>query len=334
VIRSLAWFSLAVQPVFWSGLPGRDVGLPLLGASLVALGVAVALVLPRRPASATAAGLFAASGIAFAVASLDYKWLGLAATALLLLTPYAISRALWPSPVAAAALAGGNVGFWLAAGTWTLLLLGDDGTRDVVRPLGFLVVHEWVAMVVVGLLHETRRPREPGPLIPVRPKDFLATEWTGEGELVLRPLFLGRSFGQRFAARRSLAWADDRVWRVDDEARFARGHVERRQMWCEFVADDHVRLTAGDLPDGADVWVEEGGFRIAPFRVAFQLGPVPWLGECRDRSRVLADGTFVNEFDAYTLGLPIPVARLTFRMRPVESTAAAGAKDLAPATSV
>ncbi len=40
--------------------------------------------------------------------------------------------------------------------------------------------------------------------------------------------------------------------------------------------------------------------------------------ECRDRSRLLPDGTLVNEMDAYTVGLPIPVARLTFRVRPVD----------------
>jgi hypothetical protein len=320
------------------------VGLALLGGSLVALAIALVAVLPRRPASIVAAALFAAAGAvlvasgpvqlecsmtlepcrdAFYAGALDgehtaHLWLSLAATVFLVATPYAISRALWPSPVAAAALAGANIGFWLAVAIWAATSLPDSGAPGLVQRAGLLVLHAWVVIVAAGVLHATRRPPTPGPLIQVRPRDFLAREWVGEGELVLRPLVLGRFFAQRFRARRRATWIDERTWRFDDEATFDGGHVQRRHMWCEFVADDRVRLTAGDLPDGAEVMVEEDGFRIVPFRFAFPLGPLPWLGRCRDRSRVLPDGTFVNELDAYAAALPIPIARLTFRVRPAD----------------
>jgi hypothetical protein len=77
-----------------------------------------------------------------------------------------------------------------------------------------------------------------------------------------------------------------------------------------------VRLTADDLPDGADVQLEEGGFRLPDFRMAWPIGPLPVLLRCVDRSYVEPDGTFVNRIDVCTLGPRIPLARVTFRMRP------------------
>jgi hypothetical protein len=78
-----------------------------------------------------------------------------------------------------------------------------------------------------------------------------------------------------------------------------------------------VRLTAGDLPDGADVWLEEDGYRMTPCRMAFPLGPVPVLIRVHDLSHVEPDGTLVNTFDARDVVFGLPIARLTFRVRPV-----------------
>jgi hypothetical protein len=105
------------------------------------------------------------------------------------------------------------------------------------------------------------------------------------------------------------------VWRIDDEAYFGDGRFERRSMYCEFVSDDHVRLTANDLVDGADVWLEPEGFRLSEWRMAWPIGPFPLIVRCADRSYFEPDGTFVNVIDIYSLGLRVPVARVTFRMR-------------------
>jgi hypothetical protein len=106
------------------------------------------------------------------------------------------------------------------------------------------------------------------------------------------------------------------MFRIDDQVDFGRGRVERRSMLCEFVSDDHVRLTADDLVDGADVWIEDDGWRVSDFRLAWPIGPLPLIVRCADRSHLAADGTFVNSFEIYPLGLRIPAARVTFRMRP------------------
>jgi hypothetical protein len=206
--------------------------------------------------------------------------------------------------------------------------------QGLVQRAGLGLMHLWFLIVCVGILYATRGPARRSDLIPVRPRDFLARSWSGHGQVVLRPLAIGRFFPQRLDARRTATWLSDRVWRFEDEARFGESRVERRQMYCEFVSDDHVRVTAGDLPDGVDVWLEEGGYRVADFRIAYSIGPLPFLVRCHERSRVESDGTLVNEFDVFTIGIPIPLARVTFRVKPVEeqpSPAGGEARALEPA---
>jgi hypothetical protein len=317
-------------------------GIALLGLSLVALAAALGLTLPRR--RALAAALFAGTGVALVVAALlrldcaasidavcriqwtegDLSWqhyghdiAGLTSQLLLLLTPFALARALWPGTAAATALVAGAAGLVIAAASFALFFV-DGVAGGLVQRADLVVLHVWVAIVAIGVLHATRAPPRLGELIRVRPRDFLASAWTGSGELVLRPFFLGRPFAQRFEARRRSTWISDRVWRIDDEAHFGGGRVEHRHMFCEFTADDRVHLTAGDLPDGVEVALEADGFRFTPFRMAYPIGPLPLMVRLVDRSRVEPDGTFVNSFDIQTVGIHVPVARVTFRVRPVD----------------
>jgi hypothetical protein len=317
----------------------ETIGIAAFGVSLVALGAALAGALPRRRALAAAA--FAAAGVAALLAAvfpLDcattisheckrlqdagalswqhyaHLWTGLVTTAFIVLTPFALARALWPGTTAAVLLAIGTSGVAIGA----LSTFGHDapGAADgLIQRLGLLVVLAWVAIVGAWVLWATRGAPRTSALIPMRPREFLARSWSGEGALVLRPFFLGRLLAQRVEARRESTWISDSVWRIDDEAYFGDGRFERRHMFCEFVSDSHVRLTGNDLVDGADVWLEPEGFRLSEWRMAWPVGPIPLIVRCSDRSYFEQDGTFVNVIDIYTLVLRVPVARVTFRMR-------------------
>jgi Protein of unknown function (DUF998) len=385
--RTLAWAALAGQAIFiasWivggalepgyshlregvSALGAKDAahpwianaGIVVLGLSIVALGLAVARVLPRRPARKVAGLLFAGAGVAIALGGVfrmdcslavqscedawragrlswqtdGHLWTGLVGQTLFVLTPYALARALWPGPAALAALSSGSFG--VAFGVASFFAEGHDPTAGLVQRVGLAVLHLWVLIVAVGVLYATRRPARPGRLVPVRPREFFAQAWSGEGELMLRPFFIGRFFAQRFSARREATWLSETAFRFDDEASFGAGRSQRRRLYCEFVTEDHVRVTAGDMPDGADAWFEEDGYRVTPFRMAFPIGPVPVYIRVHDVSYVEPDGTFANIFEARDLVFGIPIARLTFRVRPVDSEAtgssAAGRSSGSPA---
>lgn len=315
-------------------------GMAALGVSLCALGAALATVLPRRAALPVA--LFAGAGLAVLVAAavrLDcsfadhhcralwhagrlswhqdvHLWASLATDALLLATPFALARALWPGTPAAATLAAGSSGLTLAGASIVAYAI-PGAAGGLVERADLAVLHLWVLAVGVAVLYATRPAPRVSDLIPMRPRDFLAQTWTGDGELVLWPFALGRLFAQRVEARRETTWIDDRLFRIDDEAHFGGGRFERRTTFCEFVDDDHVRLTADDLLDGADVWLEPDGFRIAEFRMAWPVGPLPLIVRVVDRSYFEPGGTFVNTMDVLSLGPRIPLARVTFRMRPL-----------------
>ena len=333
-----------------SALAGRSAAHPwivmtgdvLLGLSVVAIAVALGRVLPRRRGLPVA--LFAGAGVMFvllaflrvdcdptaahcqalqdagALSTPHYLhlWSNLAAELLLLATPFALAYALWPGTAAANGLAVGGIGLVVAAATvvtWSI-----PGAADGLAQRADLgVLHLWLFLIGGGILWATRTGPRTSPLIPMRPREFLSRSWTGEGELVLRPFFLGRLFRQRVEARRQSAWISETVWRIDDEAYFGGGRFERRSMYCEFVSDDHVRLTADDLIDGADVWLEPDGFRLSEWRMAWPIGPLPLIVRCVDRSHFEPDGTFVNTIDVYSLGPRIPLARVTFRMRSSET---------------
>ena len=318
----------------------------LFGLSFVALGVALRSVLPRRTASTVAIAMFAIAGIgmvasAFLTVDCDlskdhcsdlldagrlsfhndaHLWLSLIVPFFLLATPFALARALWPGPVAALLLAAGVEGVAIGALSW--LLFGVGVPDGLTQRVGLFLLHAWVLLVAGGTLYALRRRPEPGKLVPLRPRDFFAQSWRGEGELLLWPYSLWRRAGNRFEAERRATWVSDRVWRIDDVSRFADGREQSRLTFAELVDDDRVRLTAGDLPDGAEVVIEEDGYRMIPFRMDFPIGPLKIPMRVHDISHVEPDGTLANTFEARSLVAGLPIARLIFRVRPQPQPAA------------
>jgi hypothetical protein len=213
----------------------------------------------------------------------------------------------------------------IAIGVGTFFLYGNDSAGDgLLQRFEFAVMHLWVLIVAAGILHALPRPRAPGQLVRLRPRDFFAAEWSGDGTLVARPFFLGRRLAQPFEARRTSTWISDRLWRIDDEARFAPDRAQRRRMYCEFLSEDRIEITAGDLPEGAVVHIEEDGYRVTPFRMDFPIGPVTIPIRVHDVSRVEPDGTLLNIFEARALVSGLRLARVTFRVRPVVKPSADG----------
>jgi hypothetical membrane protein len=317
-----------------------DAGIAVFGASFIALGVALRRALPRRRAAVVACGLFAVAGLGILASGFlqmdcpisvnahcralsdagalswhhyGHLWTSFGARLLLVATPFAIAAALWPAPSGVAALSSGLTGLVIG----TLSAFGaSPGSDGLAQRASLGVLHLWVLIVAAGILHITRGPRPVSPLIPLRPREFMAASWSGEGELTPWPYFLGRRLARTCTAHREAVWISDRVWRFDDRFGFPDGRVMRRQTYCEFVGDDRVHLTAGDLPEGGRAWLEEGGYRLERVRMAFPLGPISISVLVDEHSYLAPDGTFVNAFEARSRVLHAPLARLVFRVRP------------------
>jgi hypothetical protein len=367
-VRALAWFAIAAQLVFvaaWilagaledgyshldhhvselgadgAANPGIvNVAIVAFGLGIAALAPALARVLPQRPASRVAAGLFLGAGALMVVAGLFnldcstavdatcrdrwdagdadtaariHAWSSSLAQLLFLGTPFALARALWNRPVAAPALVCGVAGLAIAVGA-TVVFGIHHAPDGLTQRLGLAAWHAWMVLVAIGILWETRSGPEPSPAIAMRPRDFFGQSWTGEGEIILWPSFFWRHFPRRLELRRDATYLTDEAWYFDDRASVEDGTVVFEQRaFCVLVAPDRLRVTSGPLLDGTDVWLEEDGYRIVPYRMAIPVGPVHFGVSVRDTATV-QDGTLVNRLRIRWFGLP--VARIELRAQP------------------
>jgi hypothetical protein len=334
----------------FSELGARDAAHPgLMNAGLLVLGVSVAVLapallatLPGRPASRVAAAGFAVAGaalVAVAFLPLDcsltvdqgcidrldagelswrtyaHLWVGMAFNLAFVLTPFAIARALWPRHAALLAL--------LAAGSALPILVATlagenlvDASAGLAQRLGFLAVHAWVVIVAVGILHATRAEPEAGELIPMRPRDFFGRAWSGHGELTFWPPFLWRRAPRRFRFDREVEWVTDEVWLVEDRVAYADGEVERWRMVAQLAGPDRVHVMGDRVPGGADLLLEEDGYRMAPYRFTVTVGPLRFGLRMRDHVRPSGPGRALEWRIRFTW-LGLPVARLVGVVSPV-----------------
>src|SRR2546421_8830660 len=285
-----------------------NTGFVVLGLSILALAPCVLAVLPRRSATRFAAAMFVVAGLTIALVAafpvdcdlgtgackarfdaglLSWRtdvhlWLVLVFDLAFLATPFALARALWPRPVAAASLASGlfRVGLTLA----TIGATSGAGAPDgLVQRIGLASAPIWVVIVAVGVLYTLATRHDAGVLIPVRPRHFFGRAWAGRGEVTLYPRFLWRRFPLRIDFRREARWLNDEALVFTDTTTFATGFSVVRPMFCTIEGGTRVRVVAEDMPGGAELNLTEGGYRVRPYRFSYPLGPVRFTFTCHDR---------------------------------------------------
>jgi hypothetical protein len=298
-------------------------------------------VLARRRATTVAAGLFVLAGLSIVViglarpdcnlsqaacdARLDasklswhtdvHVWAGLVMRLALILTPFALARALWPSPTAALALLSGGIGLAICA--VALVLYGAGAPDGLVERIELVVVNLWVVIVAVGILYETRPAPKLSAPAALRPRDFFGSAWSGEGIALGIPALLSRPFGAHFTLSRETTWLSDEVALVRDRAVFSNGRLEERLRYARFVDPSHIHVSSDDMPNGTDVTITDEGYQVAPYRLLVPIGPLGFMVRARDQATVEHDGTLKYVVRVNWHGLP--VARVEMRARPVDT---------------
>lgn len=311
----------------------------VLGASMLALVPGLLHALPRRRARTVAlvaftlAGLFMAGNGVFRLDcgfSLDacqdrweagqlswqhdaHLWTGLLFQAAFIVTPFALARTLAPHYVGRLALGAGLIGIAIGVGAFAR---GEasDGAVGLFQRLELMPSHTWIVLVAAGILHATRRAPDFGPLIPMRAREFFHGSWDAEGDLVMKPELVWRHFAQPVRIRRRSTPLTDELWRIEDVIEMGGSTLMVRRYFCELVGSDRVRVTGDDLPEGAELRLEEGGYRIAPYKVAVPVGPVTFMLRCRDSAEPLPGGGVMGTIEMSWLRMP--VARLSAAVRP------------------
>ena len=149
---------------------------------------------------------------------------------------------------------------------------------------------------------------------PLDARCFFAGCWKGEGELVPHGparLVLAR-VPVRLQGRGE--WLSETVWRVHERFALGSDFGFERHMWMEQTGPGRVRATADDIPLGAELELDAGGFRFRRFRswlvyrgVRFHLG-------CTSDTRVAADGVMDAAIHLDLWRIPVATLRLTIRV--------------------
>jgi hypothetical protein len=148
-------------------------------------------------------------------------------------------------------------------------------------------------------------------LTPLRPREFFRLRWSGSGEF--RPRLGGHLFARRFHFRSETEFLDTEEWLVRDTTTFETGKTSHRTMLARLADSTHIKLSAEDMPRGAELTLEERGFSFRPYLLALPIvGPLRIRVRCVDRSRLDQDGALVDCIDMYFLRLPL--GRVTMRL--------------------
>jgi len=312
-------------------------GIALYGLSFLALAAALRRVLPRARLAVALFAVVGAAALVAAFAQLDcaptvsaacesrvragdvstahvaHLWASLVAQLAIAATPFALARALWSRPAGVAALIAGLAGLGLAVVLGALQWNLPSGAGYAQR-IGLLVVLDWVVIVAAGVLLATRRPVALPPLMPMRSQGYFQQRWSGSGEVVLHPRWLWRRFPLRFTCTREIEELSESTVVFHDRAEFAGGYVHDQRRLCRMTAPDRVEVTAGDLPEGAVIRLEDEGYRIEPYPLLVRIGPFGFALSARDVHRPDDDGL---RDTIHLRWLGIPAARVDLAVRPI-----------------
>jgi hypothetical protein len=151
-------------------------------------------------------------------------------------------------------------------------------------------------------------------LSPLDARRFFAGRWEGEGELLPHGparLVLARE-PVRLTGRGE--WLAENVWRVHERFALGSGFAFERHMWMEQTAPGRIHASADDIPLGAEVELQPGGFRFRRFRSWLSYGGVRFRLGCASEARLAADGVLHAEIRLDCLRIPVATLRLAIRI--------------------
>jgi hypothetical protein len=168
---------------------------------------------------------------------------------------------------------------------------------------------------VVGVQLRSTPPGHPA-LTPLRPQEFFARRWQGEGRFIPRPWLRRFIHPRRLRFRSSTTWLSDELWFVHDDTVWEDGRVERRDGLAQLVAPDRIRLTYDDLLGGSEVRLHPNHYTLSPYLMAVSVAPlpVPLLVRCVDRCELASDGSLLDTIDMAIAG--VALGRQVMRLLP------------------
>jgi hypothetical protein len=143
--------------------------------------------------------------------------------------------------------------------------------------------------------------------------EVFASPWVGEAT-IWRPWWLRWvPLQTRFEFRTEAVPTDNGVV-VNDTQTFPNGRVWERTMLGERLAPDRWRMSADDMPGGAEIAVRSDGYSFTPYTIwAPVLGSVKVPLRCHDEVQFEDEACLLDTIEFSFLG--VKVGTLTMRLR-------------------
>ena len=108
-------------------------------------------------------------------------------------------------------------------------------------------------------------------------------------------------------------WLGESIWRVHERFDLGPDFGFERRMFMEEVAPGRVHASADDMPLGAEVELDAGGFRFRRFRSWLRYRGIRFRLGCTSDTRVASDGALHATIRLDFLRIPVATLRLTIR---------------------
>jgi hypothetical protein len=156
-------------------------------------------------------------------------------------------------------------------------------------------------------------------LTPLRPREFFALTWSGEGEWIAGPWLRWIARRPRhFSFTTATTGLTDDVWLVHDTLTWENGRTEHRDGLARLAAPDRISLSYDDMLGGTDMWLRADGFTFSPYQMMIAMPPlpVPIVIAARDACTWNnASGELIDTIQLRLFGLSL--GRMVMRLRPV-----------------
>lgn len=148
-------------------------------------------------------------------------------------------------------------------------------------------------------------------------REVFASPWEGDGTVEL-PLWLRwLPAPRRFGFRSEITDVRGDRWTVVDTMTMKSGSQQQRRMAAEQIAPDRVRVTADDMPKGAEIVLWADGFGFTPYVLRTPvLGPITLALHFTDDVELdAARASLVDRIEIRCLG--VRVGRLVMHLQRV-----------------
>ncbi len=146
---------------------------------------------------------------------------------------------------------------------------------------------------------------------PLQPKAFFTGIWKGEGKLCPHPFVRWLVPEQHIRFESQSIWLSETVWMVKEKFEFSSGTVIARTMFVEQVAPECLHVTADDMPLGADILLDEKGFRFTPYYISAQYKDRRWQLRCFDENVIDENGVIDDTIEMFFWGLHVATMSLS-----------------------